>query len=258
MQKNVSSDIIVHEYLASSSQENDIVHSVKAAQAVFSEFFKQFVVMGHSQDDDAAWAAAQREVINSISGYLGIIAVSFYTGFLNENGNFGPFMKAIICQGIVSVRSKFDSKDILTSEEEQRLAIMYQTDADVVNAIVFLYGAEVVKSDWKQNPHLQEYGSSTSNENQQIKKPVLIIHEEFDNMNTAPTVSDAVERTADLFPSSQLELVLLPHVTHAPALGASQRLWMDWIGDRFAKYLEQASQFYHTFWYICAFFDALS
>ena len=44
----------------------------------------------------------------------------------------------------------------------------------------------------------------------------------------------AVDKTADVFPSAQLEYVTIPRVTHDPALPASQRLWMDWITDRFA------------------------
>jgi len=273
VQMHASGDQIVHEYLASPSQANDVVHSVKAAQTAFPELSKQFVVIGHSQGGGAAWAVAQREATNAVPGYLGAIAVSPYTGFLNEEGKFSPLMGAAMCQGIASAVPEFDPKDILTPEGEKRLAIMYQTGAGVASAMALLYGTEVVKPDWKHNPHIQKFGIATSNGGKPIKGPLLVIHGDSDNMNTAVTVADAVKRTADLFPSAQLEFVSLPQVTHAPALGASQRLWMDWIGDRFAEvevkplyqrsalrsarpgaayhkevnwYLEPASQFYHT------------
>lgn len=273
VQKYASGDPIVHEYLSSPSQGSDVIHSVKAAQTAFPELSKQFVVMGHSQGGGAAWAVAQRVATDPVPGYLGAIAVSPYTGFLNENGKFSPLIGAAMCQGIASAVPDFDPKAILTPEGEKRLAIMYQTGAGVASAVALLYGAEVVKPDWKENPHIRKYGLSTANGGKPIKGPLLVIHGESDVMNSAVTVADAVERTADIFPSSQLEFVSLPHVTHTPALGASQRLWMDWIRDRFAGvevkpryqrssltsarpdtayhkemnwYLEPATQFYHT------------
>lgn len=39
----------MHEYLASPSQANDIVHSVSAAHSAFPELSKDCVVIGHSQ-----------------------------------------------------------------------------------------------------------------------------------------------------------------------------------------------------------------
>lgn len=52
---------IVHEYMASPSQANDLVYSAQAAQAAFHELSKQFVVVGHSLGGGAAWAVAQRQ-----------------------------------------------------------------------------------------------------------------------------------------------------------------------------------------------------
>ena len=40
--------------------------------------------------------------------------------------------------------------------------------------------------------------------------------------------------TMQKFPTSSIEYTILPHITHVPALSASQRLWMGWIEDRFA------------------------
>ncbi|KAK3169218.1 hypothetical protein OEA41_008601 [Lepraria neglecta] len=273
VEKHASGEPITHEYLASPSQGNDVIHSVKAAQAAFPELSKRFVVIGHSQGGGAAWAVAQREATSPVPGYLGAIAISPYTSFLNEEGKFSPLMGAAICRGIASSFPEFDPKEILTQEGEGRVAMMFQTHAGVAAAIALLSGADLLKPDWKQNRHLQKHGKLTSNGGKPIKGPLLVIHGESDRMNSPAAVKIAVEKTASLFPSSQLEVIWLPHVTHAPALGASQRLWMDWIADRFAGvevkpgcqtsqlasarpamayhkeqnwYLEAASQFYHT------------
>ncbi len=273
VQKDASGAPIMHEYLASPSQGNDIVHSVSAARVAFPELSKDFVVIGHSQGGGAAWAVAQRAAASPIPGYLGAIAISPYTNFLNEESVFGPRVAATICPGIASSFPDFDPQDILTAEGEKRTALMSQTGAGVAAAIAIVHNADLVKPDWRTNPYVGKYGDLTGSGGKPIQGPLLVIHGEADMMNSPATVKAAVENTARLFPSAQLESVWLPDVRHAPALGASQRLWMDWIADRFNGlevppghrtsrltsprpsaayhkdqnwYLEPASQFYQT------------
>ena len=273
VQKDASGASIMHEYLASPSQGNDVVHSVSAARMAFPELSKNFVVVGHSQGGGAAWAVAQRAASNSIPGYLGAIAISPYTNFLNEESIFGPRVAATICGGIASSFPDFNPQDILTPEGEKRISVMSQTGAGVAAAIAIVHKADLVKPDWRTNPYVQKYGALTGNGGKPIQGPLLIIHGEADAINSSGTAKAAVEKTANLFPSAQLESVWLPDVGHAPALGASQRLWMDWIADRYNGlevplghrtsrltsprpsttyhkdqnwYLEAASQFYQT------------
>lgn len=63
---------------------------------------------------------------------------------------------------------------------------------------------------------------------------MLVIHGETDHQVSVKGTVNAVEETKRLFPESQLEFVRLPSVSHVPAMTASQRVWMDWIADRFA------------------------
>ena len=150
---------------------------------------------------------------------------------------------------------------------------MSQTGAGVAAAIAIIHKADLVKPDWRTNPHVQKYGALTGSGGKPIQGPLLVIHGEADAMNSLATVKAAVEKTASFFPLAQLESVWLPDVRHAPALGASQCLWMDWIAARFNGlevppghrtsrlisprpstayhkdqnwYLEAASQFYQT------------
>jgi len=273
VQKDASGAPIMHEYLASPSQGNDVIHSVTAARVAFPEISRQYVVVGHSQGGGAAWAVAQRAAAGPIPGYLGAIAISPYTNFLNEESVFSPRIGAAICRGIASSFPDFDPREILTPEGEKRVALMFQTGAGVAAAMAIFYDADLVKPDWKENPHVQKHGDLTGNGGKPIRGPLLVIHGEADTMNSPAAVKVAVENTANMFPSAQLEFVWLPDVRHAPALGASQRLWMDWIADRFAGiempsgyrtsrlssarpstayhkeqnwYLEAASQFYQT------------
>lgn len=217
----------MHEYLASPSQANDVIHSVTAARAAFPELSKRFVVIGHSQGEGAAWAVAQKAAANPIPSYLGAIAISPYTNFLIEESAFSPRIGAAMCRGIASSFPDFDPREILTPEGEKRVSLMFQLDAGTAAAIALFHDADLVKPGWKENHHIRNHGSMTSSGGKPIRGPLLVIHGEADPMNSAAAVQIAIENTANLFPSAQIKSVWLPDVKHAPALGASQHLWMD-------------------------------
>lgn len=271
--KHPSGEPIPHDYLGSPANANDVVYSVIAARAAFKELSKEFVVIGHSQGGGAAWAVAQREAKIPVPGYLGSVAVSPYTSLLDEPGKFSTLVGAAMCPSIAAAIPDFDPKDLLTPEGQGRVGMMFQTGAGIACSLAMFLGTELLKPGWKENQHFLEHQSLTSNGGKPIKGPLLVIHGEADPRLSYETVERAVHKTAEMFPSAQLEFVTLPHVTHAPALPASQRRWMDWIADRFAGrevqpgvkrselararpdtayqkeqnwYLEAASTFYHA------------
>ena len=271
--KNASGEPIVHEYLACPSHANDVIYSLQAARVAFPELSEKFVAIGHSQGGGAAWAVAQRQADNPTPGYLGSIAISPVTRVIDEPGEFLPVLVAAICPGLANAFPDFDPKDVLTPECEDRLKIIEQKGAGVSSGIALLLGGDLLKPNWRQNPHLQHYQSLTSNGGKAIGGPLLVIQGESDPQISLSVTTSAVEKTTDSFPSAQLEYVTIPNVTHDPALPASQWLWMDWIVDRFAGrevmtssqrsilrsarpitsyqaeqnwYLEPATQFYHT------------
>lgn len=225
---------IIHEYLASPSQAKDVVHSVTAARAAFPELSAKFVVLGHSQGGGAAWSVAQRAASMSIPGYLGAIAVSACTSLLEEQSEVACLFTAAICPGIASAFPEFNRGDVLTAEGEKRLDMVHQTSAAMGSAVAILSGADILKPNWKENTHCRQYLALTSNGGKAIKAPLLITHGTSDSILNVAVVEKAIQRTTDLFPSSQIEYASLPNVTHIAALPASQRLWMDFIQDRFA------------------------
>ena len=229
-----SGQSIIHEYLTPPSQANDVLYSVTAARAAFPELSKNFVVIGHSQGGGAAWAVAQKAALTSIPGYLGAIAVSLYTNILELENEVSQFLPAPMCPGLVSAFPEFDLQDFLTSEGQKRLGLIYQYSLGTNSAFAYLSGADVLKSNWRENKYVREYMALTSNGGKAIKGPLLITHGKMDPVLSLSVVEKAVKRTAELFPSSEIEFVVLPNVTHVSALSASQWLWMDWIGDRFA------------------------
>ena len=250
VKKYSSGQPIVHEYLASPSQAKDVVHSVTAARAAFPELSTNFVVVGHSQGGGAAWSVAQRAALTSIPGYLGAIAVSPYTNLLEEQSEGARLLTATICPGMASAFPEFSPGDLLTAEGEKRLGMVHQISATISSAIPVLSGVDILKPNWKENTHYRQYLALTSNGGKAIKGPLLITHGKLDPLLSVAVVEKAVERTADLFPSAQIEYVSLPNVTHVSALPASQRLWMDWIGDRFAGRAVESGR--HSYELACA------
>lgn len=205
VQKNASGVPIIHEYLASPSQGSDVIHSITAVRIAFPELSKNFVVIGHSQGGGAAWAIAQKAAAGPIPGYLEAIAISPYTNFLIEESVFGPRVAAAISGVIAAYFPDFDPRDILTSEGEKRVSLMFQTDADVAASIALFHDVDIVKSDWRENQYIQKFANLTDNGGKPIQGPLLLIHDKADVMNSPAGVKTALAKTADLFPSAQLD-----------------------------------------------------
>ncbi|KAG7007488.1 hypothetical protein G7Y79_00009g025970 [Physcia stellaris] len=268
-----SGDFITHEYLASPSHANDVVYAVQAAQSIFSELSKRFLVLGHSQGGGAAWATAHRQAIKPVAGYLGAVAVSPVTTIVDQPEPFRSILALATCPGLASISNEFMINDVLTELGLQRLEFIEATGVGVAAALFMLRDENLLDPDWDQDIHLQKFHEEISNGGKEIAGPLLVIHGESDDRLSPAATARAVDKTAVDFPSSQLEYVSVPDVTHVPALQASQRLWMEWIADRFAGreakqgvqrtvlerargagayqkeqnwYVEAATQFYHA------------
>ena len=275
--KHESGEPIVHQYMAGPSHANDIVYAVQAARKAFPELSQDFVVVGHSQGGGATWATAQRQGDKPISGYLGGVAISPATTLIDQPEPFLSVIGAAISPGLASTFADFKLADILTENGQRSLAAMEQCGAGVASGIALLIGAgqgaSLMKPDWTDNHHVQKYQAMISNGGKKIAGPLLVVHGAADDKLSSAATTAAVDKTAEAFPESQLEYLLIPNVTHVPALQASQRLWMEWIADRFAGrevkhqvqrreltgarpaasyqkeqnwYLEPATQFYHA------------
>ncbi|CAF9902802.1 MAG: hypothetical protein ALECFALPRED_000026 [Alectoria fallacina] len=160
--------------------------------------------------------AKDRAALTSVPGYLGAVAVSPYLNLLEEQNESSRVLAVAMYPGLASVFPEFSPGDLHTAD------------------VALLSGVEFLKQNWKENTHFLHYQALTSNGGKAINGPLLVTHCKSDPALSVAIVENAVERTADLFPSFQIEYASLPNVTHVAALAASQRLWMNWIGDRFA------------------------
>jgi len=170
----------------------------------------------------------------AIPGYLGAVAIFPYTNLLDEQSEFHGKLAAAMVPAIAETFPNFKPEDMLTSIGEGRLQTILQKGAGTSSnsCAALLSDIDALKPGWKENGHFRQHQAMTCNGGKAISGPLLVTHGEANPVLSATVVEKAVERTTELYPSSNIQYVSLPHVTYA--LAASQSLWMDWIWDRFA------------------------
>lgn len=236
VEKDAKGRPITHQYLANPSAANDLFYSVQAAQSAFKALSKQFVVVGHSQGGGAAWGAAQRQALTPVEGYLGTVAGSPVTNFLDiatpTSFTVGP--AALISRAISSVFPGFDPTRILTPKGINYTNLLTEIQGCNPTVSQLFFDRDFAKPDYGANFYVQSYRNLTSNGGRPIGGPLLIIHGDADNVVSYQPVAAAINQTCEKYPRAQLEFATFAHATHEPVMYASQRIWLKWIEDRFA------------------------
>lgn len=227
---------IVHEFFASPSQANDVLYSVQAAQSAFPELSKKFVVMGHSEGGGAAWAAAQRQVKQRVTGYLGAVAVSPVTNMIEQTGGEADVLALAMSFGVEAVTPGFNTTQITTPQSQAALDQVFGVrGCDGFIDVTFSALTSFLQDNWRENQFLQGWQARVENGGQEISGPLLILQGTDDEILNFNVTVQQVENTITRFPNSEIQFTALPNIKHIPALQASQPQWMDWIADRFAS-----------------------
>lgn len=224
------------QFLANAAAANDVVYAVQAAQQAFAKLSSNFVVIGHSQGGGAAWGVAERQAVTPIKGYLGAIAVSPVTNIFDlpvSDNPLVPLLAVYMVPTMQDLYPDFDPQAFFTEEGWRR----YQQDRKIGGcaavSIMLMTGFQVLRDDWRTNAHLEEYVKSITSGGREIRGPLLVVQGEQDPNVDIKMTTSAIDKTIQAFPHSQLQFVTLPGITHDPVMFASQRLWLDWIRDRF-------------------------
>ena len=234
--KRANGDKVIHQFMAHPAAANDVMFAVEATQKEFKNLSSDFVVIGHSEGGGAAWSIAQRQVDRPVPGYKGTIAVSPVTSIIElpETPNpLVPLLAGLAGPVIEEQEPGFKTKDLFTDKGWQQYGLYLKSGGCIPLLAALLTGFEAIISDWRNNPYLQKFVASTGNGGKKISGPLLVVQGDIDPNINVTTTTNAVENTAKAFPDSQLQYVTLPGVTHNPAMYASQRLYLDWIADRF-------------------------
>ena len=229
-------DAVYHEFLANPAHANDLFYSVQAAQTAFPQLSKQFVIMGHSQGGGAAWAAAQRQAVEPVAGYLGTIAAAPVTNWLQLPPTLPAFptVTAFILYALQSLYPGFNYRDVLTEQAARRWELYLQLKAGGGVALALLSGVDLLRPDYAQNPSLRDFINKTANGGKAIAGPFLVLQGLADLTIDAGTTTQAVRTTCNAFPRSQFEYQTWEGVDHGPVMYAAQQVWLQWIADRFA------------------------
>lgn len=234
--KTSDDKIIKHQFLAHQAAANDVLFAVQAAQEACAQLSSEFVVIGHSQGGGAAWGVAQRQAVAPIDGYLGAIAVSPVTNILELPISDNPLIPLLGVYAVPVMQElypDFDPRALFTDEGWQRYQLDQQIGGCSFVSVTLLTGYQVLRDDWRTNPYMQKYINLTANGGREIREPLLVIQGDEDPNMNVETTRNATNNTVKNFPQSQLQFVTLSGITHVPAMYASQRLWLDWIQDRF-------------------------
>lgn len=226
---------IVHQYLACPAHANDVVFAVQAAQSVWKdELSKDWVSIGHSQGGGAAWAVAERQARKPVDGYLGAVAVSPFTTLHGLEDPFCSVLAHAMTLGWVDWDEEEKLSNLVTEEGRKRLKIIEEIGAGTSASLPLLLADGLLKPGWQLNRAFKNFLEEVENGGKEIGGPLLVIHGETDERLCIDATANAVADTAEDWPESRLEFIRLPGVSHVPALQAGQRVWMDWIVDRFA------------------------
>ncbi|KAL9612400.1 MAG: hypothetical protein Q9167_002994 [Letrouitia subvulpina] len=238
IEKDAVGNPVVHEYMTGPAQGNDVIFSIEAAHEAFPELSKDFVIIGSSEGGQAVWAAAERlHKEPLLKGHLGTVAISPLTRLLSlpQDGWVIPLLLVMLVPGLSQKFSNFKPGDVLTEKGVETLNT-YQS-MQGCNTLLFQLPSnqDILKPDWPSNSHIQQYQQIAMTGRSPISGPLLVIHGDCDHIVNTSSVTEAVEAAAKLSPAAHIAYHILPHVSHVPAMYASQPIWMDWIADRFAK-----------------------
>ncbi|RDL33707.1 Uncharacterized protein BP5553_08075 [Venustampulla echinocandica] len=232
--KDASDIAILHEYLVGPSHANGLFYSVEAAQAAFPELSASFVIAGHSQGGGAAWAAAQRQAVDPVSGYLGAVALAPITTVIDQSEPTLSIIGLAMTPVIEATFPELKRTDILTPDAVERLALARQIGGCSTTSLTVLMGVQLMQPDWLENPFVRKFQALIANGGIAIAEPLLVIHGEGDPQLNVNMTTAAIERTAAEFPRAKIEYIRVPGMSHNGCMPGSQWLWMDWIANRFA------------------------
>ena len=234
--KTADGQDIIHQYTANPAQANDVVFAVEAAQKAFSNLSSEFVVIGHSQGGGAAWAVAERQAQKPVKGYLGAVSVSPVTNILElpvESNDLVPVMSVYAAHTFQHIYPDFQIKDFFTDLGWERHQLECQVGGFTPVLAEIMTGFQALKDGWSSNAHLQKFVDWTAAGGRKIGGPLLVIQGDADEAMNVNTTSSAFHKTKKAFPDSQLQYYTLPGATHLPTMYATQRLWLEWIENRF-------------------------
>ena len=203
-------------YFVLPSQANDLFRAVEAAQKAWPHMLsKKFVLGGQSQGGAVTWAAAHRQAVRPVEGYLGALAASpfpeVFEAIASENAAQVNGRVLAIAQGMSTVYPGFELGEWLTDAGIARLRLMQEIQA-CGDASGVLFGSEVgevqvLKDGWNDTESALWYNNISSMVGKPFASPMLVIQGTEDGNAYEPSVTASVMETCAQNPGSQLQYI---------------------------------------------------
>lgn len=223
---------------------NDLFYAVEAAQSAFPGLLsKDFVIVGHSIGGGAAWAAAERQAITPVEGYLGAVAGSPVTNAsaIAVVSEVEAFSGITIADAVKSVFPAFNTSNVATPAGISYLELAHELQM-CNSAFLELLEAALGSSppialsppNWVSDPTVQAWQTLAVAGGRNVSGPLLILQGTVDT--TAPkAVTDLyVNATCEQYPDVELEYATFDDVGHIPVMYAGQQLWLERVESLFA------------------------
>lgn len=238
-------------YLAYKLHATDVAYSVAAAQSVFPELSKEWVSFGHSEGGGVAWAIGERQATNPVPGFLGTIAAAPPPYQLSNtapatNSVFGAFLTFTI-----SHLYGLDLSTIFKPVPLQALQLVQSIGGcnDAGYAAFATFNASDIYSNvsYTMGPEASAFLRDYSVGGRPLGGPMLILQGSADTVVGIAGALAGFNATCSAQGNNvSVDFTTVVGQDHNPSLYASQRVWLQWIEDRFNGLPTQAGCSQHN------------
>ncbi|KAK8155130.1 secretory lipase [Phyllosticta citrichinensis] len=261
--KTYDGEPIPHLYFTWTAQGNDILYAAHAAHKAFPDLLsKEYVTMGHSQGGGAVWAASttlqnwtvsKQDEPNPIqdfltSNYLGAIpaAPGGSSAMLQAAFSVPDYVRTFAVGSYVAHGASILTNTPLTSIFTPAGLARYELSKNLqaANSVIgelFNLADAAPSGFWLRKEFAAPGGpaerilmqASTFYQSMPAG-PLLVMGGSKDQTVPAMSVAATVEETCKAFGEKlDLEYAVFDEVQHVPVLYSGQRVWLNWIHDRF-------------------------
>lgn len=226
-------------YLAYKLHATDVVYAVKAAQATFpQQLSKQWVSFGHSEGGGVAWAIGERQAVDSIPGFLGTIAAAPPPSPISNTPPVSNTVFTAFLSFTISHLYGLNLTSIFQPTALQALQYVQQiggcNDAGYAALATFTADEIYTNTSWVASPPAVQFAKDYSVGGRALGGPMLILQGSNDTVVGFAGAQLGFNSTCSVQANNvSVEFVTVVGQNHNPSLYASQRLWLQWIEDRF-------------------------
>ncbi|GME46410.1 Secretory lipase, partial [Neofusicoccum parvum] len=148
-------------------------------------------------------------------------------------------LAAYAARGVLAAYPEVAPGELFTAEGLRRWRLLEEVGG-CSSAASQLFAAavvEVVRPGWGEHWAVRAFVERVEYGGRELAaggRPLLVMQGVEDPFVLAEWTGRAVGRTCAAFPGSSVEYATFEGVGHVPVMYAGQRVWLDWVADRFA------------------------